>query len=168
MLRAFTFLVTVCSCLAGMAQENGQFTMEISSDTVLMDNRIMLRYSIENLEGEFEAPDLADFIVVSGPNVSSQFSSVNGRVSQKSSYSYYIVPRAEGIAHIGSAKLTGRDETITLEGRDIRVLSNPHGVMDQYGRPLNYSKTRGIEQDTMTAAQKILQQKLKKGKRHKI
>jgi len=151
------------ACL--IAQQEGSFTMTISSDTVLMGNTIQLSYSVENLEGQFIAPDLSDFRVVSGPNVSSQFSSVNGKVTQSSSYSYHLLPLSPGVATIGSAELKS-NESVSLDGANIAVLDNPHGLEQQYGQP--FKSIHQIERDSLSENQIEILKKLKSGKRRKI
>jgi len=154
------------SILKGQDQESS-FTMNVSSDTILMGNHFTLTYSLENLEGEFIAPDLSDFRVLSGPNVSSQFSSINGRVSQKSSYTYYLMPNDEGQSQIGEAKIVSSNDEIILEAVSIFVLENPEGIQELFGAPRMFQNQKN-RMDTLTEAQKILQKKLKKGKKHKI
>ena len=50
-----TFIITIIGFLGSFltAQQDGTFAMNLSSDTVLIGNHITLKYSIENLEGEF-------------------------------------------------------------------------------------------------------------------
>jgi hypothetical protein len=149
------------------AQPDGSFTLELSSDTVLIGNTISISYNIENLEGEFVAPDLEDFRIVAGPNVSSQYSSFNGRVTQRSSHTYYLMPKDIGISTIGEAKILTGMEEIGLDAIRITVLDNPHGLEESFGRPL--SRRQGVSnQDTLSQQQKTLLEKLKKGKRKKI
>ena len=160
----FTLLISANWC---MGQDDGSFTVQVSSDSVLMGNTLTLKYSLENMEGEFIAPDLSDFRVVSGPNVSSQFSSINGRVSQKSSYTYYLIPLSQGIASIGGAKVGFDNDWVQIDPIEIIVLDNPHGIEDNYGNPLSIRRGQ-MNRDTLTPKQKSLLEKLKKGKRRKI
>jgi len=48
------------------------FKQELSYDTVYMGNALQIKYSIQNANGDFQAPDFDGFVIVSGPNVSSQ------------------------------------------------------------------------------------------------
>ena len=161
---------TIAFCLMSFflnAQSDGSFTLELSSDTVLMGNTISISYNIENLEGEFVAPDLEDFRIVAGPNVSSQYSSFNGRVTQRSSHTYYLMPKDIGISTIGEAKILTGMEEIGLDAIRITVLDNPHGLEESFGSPL--SRRQGVSnQDSLSQEQKTLLEKLKKGKRKKI
>ena len=166
-LKLFLFTTILLIGADVVSQNDGSFTMDVSSDTVLMGNTFTLSYTIENLEGEFAPPDLSDFKIVHGPNVSSQFSSINGVVSRRSSYTYYLLPILEGVGMIGSASV-GYDDTWTeLEPVKITIVDNPFGQEGNYGSPFMKSQKQ-IKGDTLSEKQKLLLQKLKKGKRKKI
>ena len=161
------FLIFFMSCsLLLFSQDEGSFTMKLSTDTVSMGSTFQLSYSIENLEGKFIGPDISDFQVVSGPNSSSQFSSINGVISQKSSYSYVLTPLSPGIGEIGIAKLKGRNESFDLEGAKVVVLEDLNGYSGEYGSPI--SKRQQVKKDSLTKEQNSILQKLKKGKKRKI
>ena len=166
-LRLSLLIITLLCSSFGFSQNDGTFTMDVSSDTVLLGNTFTLTYSIENLEGEFVPPDLSDFRVVHGPNVSSQFSSINGVVSRRSSYTYYLLPIEEGVGTIGSAKVGYDNEWAELEPVLIIIMDNPFGHENNFGSPLMKSQKQ-MKGDTLTEKQKLLLQKLKKGKRKKI
>ncbi|MEE9374406.1 MAG: BatD family protein [Saprospiraceae bacterium] len=155
----------IMATISGQVENN--FTMDLSSDTVLIGNTITLSYSIENVNGEFVAPDLSDFRIVSGPNVSSQYSSINGNVNQKNSYTYFLMPIRRGVANIGKARVGFKDKWITLDPVIITVMDNPYDMDIGYGMPLKQI-TNGIKGDTLTEKQKLLLQKLKTGKSRKI
>lgn len=160
-----TFWLTSLIALSG--QVDGSFTMELSSDTVLMGNTIALSYNIEKIVGEFVAPDLSDFRIVAGPNVSSQYSAFNGKVSQKSSHTYYLMPLELGIGNIGMAKIGSNEKWVELDPVNVTVLENPHGLEESFGSPLT-RRSAIPNQDTLSQKQKILLEKLKKGKKKKI
>ena len=46
--------------LSGHAQKS-EFRIEVSNDTVLEGNYIIVKYTIKNIEGNFVAPDFKDF-----------------------------------------------------------------------------------------------------------
>ena len=96
-MKKFILLLTLCSVAFSsdiVAQESAEevnFSINISSDTVLMGNYIQVSFKLENARGDaFTPPSFEGFQVISGPNQSSSFSMYNGKVSQSISYSYYM------------------------------------------------------------------------------
>ncbi|HQU59953.1 MAG TPA: BatD family protein, partial [Saprospiraceae bacterium] len=93
-MKRIALLVAACFLLAGsplVAQENARFSVEVSSDSILMGNYFKVVFTLENANGEqFEAPLFQGFDVVSGPSFSSSISVINGQTSQKVSYTYYL------------------------------------------------------------------------------
>lgn len=168
-----TFFFFLCHLV--LSQES-IFKVEISSDSILMGNYISLKYSIENLDGQFIAPDFEGFRVISGPNVSYQFSMINGTITQRSSRSYHLLPLKDGELIIEAASIDKGDGKITLDPITLVVLPNPDGHIDNPGSTMEFRKTMlggqsGIESapvDTLSEAQKLLRKKLKKGKKYKI
>ena len=65
-------------------------------------------------------PDLSDFRVLSGPNESTSFQFINGRISSSKSWTFVLKPKRAGTLRIGTAEIssggeTYRTEPITLE-----------------------------------------------------
>lgn len=143
------------------------FIVEMSTDTVLMGNYVQLKYSVENIQGDFQAPEFNGFNIISGPNVSSQFSMINGKVTQSASYSYYLQPLEVGVFHIDAAALENDTQHLETATITIVVAANPNGITQD---PNNFSSRQEIiigDPKVMTA-QDSMKQKLKKVKIHKI
>ena len=104
--------------------------IEVSSDSVLMGNYIEVRFTIENGGGDFEAPLFDGFDILSGPNTSSSFSMINGKVSQEASYTYIIKPVREGQLYIEPAYFTSGEMVLETEPLGIMVHPNPAGIKD--------------------------------------
>ena len=103
------------------------FSVDISSDTVLMDNYIIAKFSIINTDGDFDAPAFKDWEIVSGPNTSSMFSMVNGKTTKQSNYTYYLKPKREGELIIEPAYLIRDTTTLETVPYTILALPNPDG-----------------------------------------
>lgn len=86
-----------------------------SKSTVGTNEQFQLTYTLNANGQRFQAPDLSDFYVHSGPNQSSSMQYVNGNFSQSISLSYILQPRKEGSFRIGPA-------SIEVEGK--RIVSN--------------------------------------------
>lgn len=108
---------------------NGQsFELQVSSDSVLVGNYIEVRFTIDNVDGEFEAPNLSDFIILSGPNISSAMQIINGKMSSQKSYSFYIQPKEIGNYYIKPAYLITHEKTYETTPLEINVFPNPAGI----------------------------------------
>ena len=131
-------LTLIIGCLAFMtgsqlfAQEEPVFTVEVSSDSVLMDNYFTVSFTLENAEGDnFAPPAFDEFEVVSGPNTSSSMSFINGKMSQKVSYTYYLRPREVGNYYIHPASIESADGVLETLPQEVIVLPNPDGIIQQ-------------------------------------
>ncbi len=120
------FLGLVLSINLGIGQ-NKSFELNIQSDTVLMGNYIIAKFSLINTDGDFEAPEFKDWDIVSGPNTSSMFSMVNGNTTKQSSYTYYLKPKKEGELLIEPAYLFNDIDTLETVPQTVLVLPNPDG-----------------------------------------
>ena len=138
------------------AQENpSKFMVEVSTDSVLMGNYFEVKFTLENASGQnFEPPAFEDFNVVSGPNQSSNFTVVNGEMSQNISYTYYLEPLDIGSFYIQPASIETKDEVLETYPVEVFVLPNPDGIKqrppqredrhnlfdDYFGKPLPKEK----------------------------
>lgn len=104
------------------------FKVELSYDTVYIGNPIKVQFTIMNLIGDFEAPDLKGFYIISGPNLNSRFSMVNGEISNEKSYSYLIMPQDIGIYKIPGAQLHTKNESLTTPEVNFTVVENPKNI----------------------------------------
>lgn len=115
--------------------QNKSFSLEVNNDTILLGNYIIAKFSVSNIDGNFEAPNLQDFQIVSGPNTSSMFSMVNGETTRESSYTYYLKPLKEGDNFIDPAYIFGKSDTLETNPYNIFVLPNPEGKIIEPKQP---------------------------------
>ncbi len=120
-------LLMVFLWTAMVSAQEEKFEVEVSNDTVLAGNYLIVQYDIINTNGDFIAPQFNDFNIISGPNTSSMFSMVNGQTTQKSSYTYYLEPNHEGTLYIEPAYLYREQDTLETAPLEIIVLPNPEG-----------------------------------------
>ncbi len=119
------------------AQEGARFTVEVSSDSILMGNYFKVTFTLESAQGdEFEAPQFRDFDIISGPNYSSSLSIMNGESSQTVSYSYYLRPREVGNYYIEPASIAVGDEILETLPVEVIVVPNPDGIEQQPERQM--------------------------------
>lgn len=79
-------------------------------------------FVIENARGQFKAPSFLNFDVVGGPNTSTQMSIVNGRSSQKVTYSYTLTTHKVGKYTIDPAEIMVNGQTLKTEPLQVEVL----------------------------------------------
>jgi len=131
--------VSICFLLSGFiyAQEQAKFTVTVSTDSVLLGNYIEVAFTLENAAmEEFQAPVFEGFRIISGPNQSSSFSMVNGKVTQSASYSYYLEPKDIGNYYIAPAFVVTEESTLETAPIEILVAPNPDGII-QNPQPKN-------------------------------
>lgn len=126
----YTCLALLCALMAGA--QSPKFSVEVSSDTLLLGNYFELKFTIENAgHQQFEPPDLSAFHLLSGPNTSTSMSIVNGKVSQSASFAYYLEPRDIGNYTIPPAYVTIGDSVLETPPIDIIVVPNPDGIIQR-------------------------------------
>jgi len=105
------------------------FDVSVSTDSVLIGNYIELKFEVQNLEGEFEAPPLEGFVIVNGPNHSSSVQVINSSTTSKRSWSYYIEPNEQGQIVIPPAYFVTEDKTYETDPIEINIYPNPEGII---------------------------------------
>ena len=106
------------------------FSVELSSDSILLGSYFEIKFSIENSEAEFEAPEFENMQIVAGPNYSSSMQMINNVTSSKKSISYLLKPTEIGNFFIPPAYLIGEDNTMETEALSINVFPNPEGIIE--------------------------------------
>ena len=108
------------------------FTISVSSDSVLLGNKIAVTFSVKNALGDaMQFPDFIGFDKLSGPNVSTSMSIMNGQMSQSASYTFYLEPLEVGDAYIEPAGLETNEGYLETLPQLIRVYPNPDGIIQQ-------------------------------------
>ena len=110
------------------AQQQSEFKVEISNDTVLLGNYFEVKFSLNNVTGKFTPPSFVGLNIIAGPNKSSSYSMINGEVNQSSSYTYYLEAELEGNYIIGPANLQTTNELLSTPQLHVVVLPNPEGI----------------------------------------
>ena len=143
---------TIISCIAilmSLQYSTGQdvsFTAKVSTDTVALGQSFELVYELKNAQGEFEAPELSDFEIYSGPNFTSSYSMINGVSTMSMSYTYHLKPKKVGAFSIDPAVVAVGGETYSTDPVNIVVVldpSVPPGDVEP-GTPSQTKRKRGI------------------------
>lgn len=133
MKRVFILLlISLIFNVIAAAQKAPKFTVEVSSDSILLGNYFMVKFTVENANvDDFQAPDFSDFHIISGPNISSSMSMVNGEVSQKASYTYYLEPKDIGNFYVQPASVNTGKEVLETTPLEVMVVPNPEGIIQK-------------------------------------
>jgi BatD DUF11 like domain len=116
-------------------QKATNFTMSMSSDTVGMNGTLEVTFTLENAQTKNFNPPNFDGFAVQGPSTASSMSIMNGDMSQKISYTYYLTPKKEGNFVIGKA-------TIETDGKKFETESKSVVVVDYYETPKRRNQSR--------------------------
>lgn len=133
-------LMTTTSILS---QNGASFSVEISNDSILMGNMFKVIFTLAEGQGDdFQAPRFSGFDVISGPNVSSSFSMMNGQTSQTVAYTYYLKPRDIGNYYIEPASIAVDGGILETIPQSVVVVPNPDGIIQgperQSNDPFNF------------------------------
>lgn len=125
-----TIFAALLLAVASSAQEAAAtFTVEVSTDSLLMENPLRVSFKLENGNGQdFEAPLFNGFQMVSGPNISSSMSMMNGAVTQSVSYTYLLMPEQVGNYFIEPASIQVDGAVLETLPVEVIVVPNPDGI----------------------------------------
>ena len=122
-MKLFSTIIIILagSCLCAQPS----IKVEVSADTIPVGEIVEVTYTIENGDGEFEAPDFGDLPVISGPNTSSSFVYQNGKMSSSQSYTYIFRPIEEGKMIIPEARYKSKNDSMKIA--PVEVVVNKYG-----------------------------------------
>ncbi len=110
--------------------QNASFTVEVSTDSLLLGNRLSVSFSLQNAQGEdFVFPQFEGLVKVGGPNVSSQMNVVNGRMSQRVTYTFYLEAHEVGDFYVEPASVKVGNAYLESDPVLVRVFPNPDGII---------------------------------------
>ena len=132
MKKIVTLLLLCFISFIEMNAQDAKFTVAVSTDSILMDNQFQVSFTLENVQGtEFEAPSFGDFDVLTGPNMSSSFSMMNGTTTQTVSYTYILRPKDVGNYFIEPASIKTGDSYLETAPLEVMVVPNPEGIIQK-------------------------------------
>ncbi len=164
-LRRGPGLVALAAALSLGASTAAAFSVrsEVDARRIGVDDQVQLTITVEGggAPENVALPPLSNLQVVGGPFQSSQFSIVNGRMSQSLSLTYVLKPRSVGKAEVGPVKVADQSApAIELEvvagsirPREQRQRPDPFGLdplgdpfaSDPFEQMLGHGRRRGGE-----------------------
>ena len=102
MIRSKNILIVFLSvAFSSWAQVN--FEVKVSKNTLGLNERLRVDFSIDKAGDNFRPPAFSNFRVISGPMQSVSNVFVNGKRSYSMSYSYFLAPLKKGVYDIEQA-----------------------------------------------------------------
>jgi hypothetical protein len=104
-----------------------KFTATADRTSVGMGGQVVVDFQLEGTQSgsNFTPPDLRDFVVLSGPNQSTNLQMINGAVSASITWSYVLQPRREGDLSVGAATVESKGNRYSTSALTIRVGKAP-------------------------------------------
>ena len=122
-------LLGLCFALGGgLRAQDVELTASVSQNPVYMNQQFT--YSLEisgSTSGlpDINLPPMPDFRVLSGPNQSSNYQILNGKVSSKLTYSVVLLPRSEGKFTIPAVSVVYKGKTYRSNAIELNVTRQP-------------------------------------------
>jgi hypothetical protein len=117
-------LLTALS-LTAVAQ-NGTFVASVDRATVGTGDRFEVSFAVSGSDvngvKNFKPPNFNPFVVLSGPNQSTNMQFVNGQMSGSVTYTYYLYARQTGKYSIGAASVEYKGTTLQTQQVQIEVV----------------------------------------------
>ncbi len=157
-------LVGLLPAVPAAAQNEVSFRADVDATRVGLDDQVQLTITIEgrffNLKGEISMPQLENLSLVAGPSLSTQFSLVNGSMSQVRSYTYILQPVRTGAARIGPSRAVIDDRERATEPLDLEVVQGR--LVQRQPPPDPFAGFRGQDPfDTMFGGRRQLRREAK-------
>jgi hypothetical protein len=105
----------------GLVQAQVSFVAKVSKKTLGINERLRVDFEMNQDGDNFVPPNFKGFNVVGGPNQSISNSWVNGKRSYLKTYSYFLVPRAQGKFTINQATIEIDDQIYKTTSLNIIV-----------------------------------------------
>jgi len=141
-------IIFILSYIGVFAQDDVVLNIDVSADTIYMENAFRIQYTIKNGSANgFAPPEFAEFQLLQGPSRSSSMSFINGVKSSEESLTYYFKPTRTGTFDIAAFELTIDGKALKSNSPKVVVVPNPENLMQDpntgriEGRPLPKKKS---------------------------
>ncbi len=125
---------------------------------VFKNSTFQVSFIIENMEAsQFTPPSFAEFLLVQGPSTSSEISIINGRRTEKRSFTYTLAGKNEGLFTIGSASIQSSGRILTTDPLQIKVDAQAASSDDIVTSELSFLKLEVSDTVAYTGQQILIQ-----------
>jgi hypothetical protein len=130
--KTYSILFLLLLPMVVFAQKEVSFVGTANAKQIIMGNHFQVSFILTNANGEnFQPPIFKNFKKLSGQNVSSQSSNINGQWETSTTYSYFLQPKKTGKLTIGSANISisgKKYKTTPFSIKAIKGSQTPKGV----------------------------------------
>lgn len=123
-MKKMLLFLSLCIPLSIMAQKEAKIRMEVSSDTIGLNNTLEVAITVENAKVKRFNPPSFEGFRVQGPSTSTSMSFINGDMTQSATYTYYLTPREKGTFQIGAINVDTEGGVLKTEEKEIIVVEN--------------------------------------------
>ena len=120
MKKRITLIIGLLLCTSLLFAQ-GKFVATVSKTNVGVGEQFEVDFTINAGGTHFTQPDFHDFQVLSGPNISSSITSINGVSTMSISYGYILAAAKEGSFTIDEAAIVLNGHTLTTSSIKIKV-----------------------------------------------
>ena len=120
MKKRITLIIGLLLCTSLLFAQ-GKFVATVSKTNVGVGEQFEVDFTINAGGTHYTQPDFHDFQVLSGPNISSSFASINGVSTMSISYGYILTATKEGTFTIDEAAIVLNGHTLTTNSIKIKV-----------------------------------------------
>ncbi len=106
-------------------------THQVSSDSILLGNYFIYQIDLVDLDTDIIAPNLEEYNIVSGPNISSSVSIINGDMSSTKKMTWFLNPTELGQYFIEPISVSLDDLVLEADPIEINVYPNPDGIIEE-------------------------------------
>lgn len=133
--RCLISILSVCFYFSLMNAQDGSFSTSADPTRVAAGEQFQVTFTVSGTDvnnvRNLRTPDFSQFVVISGPNQSTNMQWMNGQVSASLTYSYVLYARQAGKYTIGEA-------TIEYKGKTLK--SQPFSIEVSQGKPKQQQK----------------------------
>lgn len=126
-MKARYYILTFFMLCANLVLAQVKFTSSADRTTVGTGEQFEVTFSLNGNGSDFTPPNFDNFQVLSGPNVSTSMTSINGSTTMSNSYSFDLTPVKVGNYTIGPASITVNGRRLTTSAISIKVIKG-HSV----------------------------------------
>ena len=123
-MKKMLLFLSLCIPLSITAQKEAKIRMEVSSDTIGLNNTLEVAITVENAKVKRFNPPSFEGFRVQGPSTSTSMSFINGDMTQSATYTYYLTPREKGAFQIGAINVDTEGGVLKTEEKEIIVVEN--------------------------------------------
>lgn len=123
-MKKWLFIFSLSIPLSMTAQKDAKISMEVSSDTIGLNNTLEVVITVENAKAKRFNPPSFDGFAVQGPSTSTSMSIINGDMTQSATYTFYLTPREKGTFKIGSASVDTEGGVLKTNDKEIIVVEH--------------------------------------------